>query len=513
MRFLVLRQIDRRQRRGAAEQRVGERERRLGLADAGRPGEQEYAERRVFAFQASLGGAQTLSQGADRIVLSDHACGERRLEREQAPQFVLDEIADRYARPFGDHARDGLRIDVGGDHRRLSPSARERVDRIDHVSRIRRGVGRTTKRAHCIDEFALPCVLAEQRVGGIAHRVVLRIDRVTALRDAGDAGAGVSIERRAFQFERRQRGMRLLQFRRQYVECHPHARGCRIDQIHGLVRQLARRNVAARQAHGRDDRLVADVNIVMGRIAAGEPAQHQAGGFVVRLVDLDDLEAPFERGIAFEVLLVFGPRGGRDRAQLAACERRLEQVGGIGAACRVTRTDQRVRLVDEQQDRGRRSSHLVDHVLQPLLEFALYTGAGLQQAEIECQDARVADRFRNAAVDHAQCEPFDKRGFADARLADQDRIVLAAAREHVDHLPDFAVASEDGVDLAAARLFGDVEGEARECVVLDRARGGRLRRGGRRRRSSYGQIAGRGGFACRYGFVDCVFARAPPEPG
>ena len=103
----------------------------------------------------------------------------------------------------------------------------------------------------------------------------------------------------------------------------------------------------------------------------------------VGLLDLDDLEAARERGVLLEVLLVFGPGRGGDRAQLAARQRRLEQVGGVALPGLAAGADHRVRLVDEQDDRLRRGLHLLDDRLQPVLELALDAGAGLQQAEVE----------------------------------------------------------------------------------------------------------------------------------
>ena len=101
-----------------------------------------------------------------------------------------------------------------------------------------------------------------------------------------------------------------------------------------------------------------------------------------------------------------------------------------------------------------------DHVLQALLEFALDARARLQQSEIEREDADVADDGGHVAFGNPEREPFDQRRLAHARLADEDRIVLAAPREDIDHLPDLDVASEDGVDLAVAGLLRDVDGEA-----------------------------------------------------
>ena len=57
-------------------------------------------------------------------------------------------------------------------------------------------------------------------------------------------------------------------------------------------------------------------------------------------------------------------------------------------------------------------------------------------------------------------EAFDDGGLADAGLAGEDRVVLAAAHEDVDDLADLLVAADDGIDLALARPLGEVDGEA-----------------------------------------------------
>ena len=79
-----------------------------------------------------------------------------------------------------------------------------------------------------------------------------------------------------------------------------------------------------------------------------------------RLLDLDDLEAARESGVLLEVLLVLGPGRRRDRAQLAAREGGLEQVGGVVLPGLSAGADHRVRLVDEEDDRLRRGLHLLD---------------------------------------------------------------------------------------------------------------------------------------------------------
>ena len=64
--------------------------------------------------------------------------------------------------------------------------------------------------------------------------------------------------------------------------------------------------------------------------------------------------------------------------------------------------------------------------------------------------------LRHVAVDDAQRQALDDRGLADAGLADQHRIVLGAARQHLDGAADFLVAADDRIELAVARRLGEV---------------------------------------------------------
>ena len=96
-------------------------------------------------------------------------------------------------------------------------------------------------------------------------------------------------------------------------------------------------------------------------------------------------------------------------------------------------------------------AHLVEHALQPLLEIAAIFGAGDHRAHVEREQAPVLDAVGHVAVGDAQREAFGDRGLADARLADQHRIVLGPAGEHLDGAADFLVAADDRVELALAR--------------------------------------------------------------
>ncbi len=240
------------------------------------------------------------------------------------------------------------------------------------------------------------------------------------------------------------------------IDLHLEARCGLVDQVDRLVRQKAVGDVAVRQRRGRHQRRIGDADAVVLLVLVLEPAQDRDGVLDSRLGDEHRLEAPGERRILLDVLLVLVERGRADAMQLAACERRLEQIGRIHGAVGLAGTDQGVHLVDEQDDAAVRGRHLLQHGLEPLLELAAILGAGDQGTHVERQQLLVLQAFRHVAVDDALGETLDDGGLADAGLADQHRIVLGAAGEHLDGAADLLVAADHRVDLAVAGRLGEV---------------------------------------------------------
>jgi hypothetical protein len=69
---------------------------------------------------------------------------------------------------------------------------------------------------------------------------------------------------------------------------------------------------------------------------------------------------------------------------------------------------------------------------------------------------RVRERLRDLVVDDALRDPFHDRGLAHARFAEQGGVVLRAAGEDLDRQVDLVGATDDGVELALARLLREV---------------------------------------------------------
>ena len=93
---------------------------------------------------------------------------------------------------------------------------------------------------------------------------------------------------------------------------------------------------------------------------------------------------------------------------------------------------------------------LVDDPLDPLLEITPVPGAGHHAGQLELHDPFAGQRLRDVVVHDALRQALDNRGLAHPRLADQDRVVLAPARQHLDGLLDLVVAADDRVDPALA---------------------------------------------------------------
>ena len=196
-----------------------------------------------------------------------------------------------------------------------------------------------------------------------------------------------------------------------------------------------------------------------------QPAQDRDRVGHGRLADEDRLEAALERGVLLDVLAVLVERRRADRAQLAAREHRLQQLRRVDRALGRAGADDRVQLVDEEDDLALGVLDLREDGLQPLLELAAVLRPGEEGADVERPDALALQALGHVAGDDPLRQPLGDRGLADARLADQDRVVLRPAREHLDHAPDLLVAADDRVELSLLGRLGQVAAELGERLV------------------------------------------------
>lgn len=156
-----------------------------------------------------------------------------------------------------------------------------------------------------------------------------------------------------------------------------------VDEVDGLVRQVAVGDVAVRERRGGDDRVVGDLDAVEDLVPRLQTTQDGDGVLHGRLLHQNGLEAALERRVLFNVLPVLVQRGRADAVQLAAREHRLEQIARVHRAFGLARADDGVQLIDEQDDASLGLFDLVQDGLQPLLKFAAVFCARDQRAHVE----------------------------------------------------------------------------------------------------------------------------------
>ncbi len=138
------------------------------------------------------------------------------------------------------------------------------------------------------------------------------------------------------------------------------------------------------------------------------------------------MEAALQSGVLFDVLAVLVKRCGTDGAQFAASQSRFEHVRGIHRALCSACTDQRVQLIEEDDDLALSCSDLVYDRLEPLFELAPVLAARDHTAQIELQNALAMQYGRHIICDYLAGEAFDDGGFAHTGLAYEHRIVFGA---------------------------------------------------------------------------------------
>ena len=355
-------------------------------------------------------------KGGDGRLLTDHPLVELVFHPQELRGLLLGEAIDRDARPVGEHLRDDLL-----------------VDDVEQVDALGAPLG-----FHGL--LAVEAIL-------LLFGELLRLIEGLLL----DRGLLVRPQPEDLLFE-------LLVRRGRGHPPDPQPAPRLVDEVDRLVRQVAVGEVAVGQVRRRDQRLVGDGDRVVRLVPVAQTLQDLDGQCDVRLLDLDRLEPAFERSVLLEVLAVLVDGGGPDGLQLAAGQHRLQDRGGVDRALGRARTDQGVELVDEQHDVAA-GANLLQDLLEALLEIAAVAASCHQRTEVEGVQLLTGERLGDVVGHDALCESLDDGRLADAGLADQHRVVLRPAGEHLHHPLDLFLASDDRIELVIARERGEVPPE------------------------------------------------------
>ena len=249
-----------------------------------------------------------------------------------------------------------------------------------------------------------------------------------------------------------------------------HARASLVEHVDGAVGQLVVAHVARGQLGRRLQRVVGELHVVVRLVARAQALENPDRLGDRRLVDGDLLQPPRQRAILLDVLELLVRRRADD-AELACGEDRLDQRREIHrAAGGRSGADRGVDLVDEE-DRHAALRERLDDRLEPLLEVAAEAGAGEQRRRVEREHLRAFEQLGHVLAQQPRREAFGQRGLADAGVADEHRIVLAAAAENFERALELVAPADQRIELAGARAGGQARGIRRQRIARRRRSG------------------------------------------
>ena len=228
-----------------------------------------------------------------------------------------------------------------------------------------------------------------------------------------------------------------------------------VDEVDSLIGQEAILNVAVGEVRGGLDSTLRVAHVVVLLVARLERGQDLDRVLDARLLDIDGLEATFKGRILGEVLTELLGRGGTDNLEGAAREHGLEHRARVNGALGGTGTDDGVHLVNKQDDIVGFGG-LLNYVLEALLKLAAILGARNEARQVERPDILVHEVLGHVAGGNLLCQALDDGCLAHAGIAQNERVVLGAARKDLHHALDFLFAADHGVELAVARLLRKV---------------------------------------------------------
>ena len=223
-----------------------------------------------------------------------------------------------------------------------------------------------------------------------------------------------------------------------------------VNQVDRLVRKKTVGDIPARQNDSGVDRVVRNPDAMMLLVLLADSFQNEDCIRRARFVHHDLLETSGKRGILFDVLPVLVNRRGADNLHLSLGHKRLQYVRRVHCTFRVSRTDDRVKLVDEQDDISGVPGFF-ECLLKPVFEFTSVFGTRDHTRDIERYQSLSLQDIRNGIRYDHLCKALGDRRFTDTGFADQDGVILGAAGQNLHDPVDFGLTADNRIEFA---LFG-----------------------------------------------------------
>ncbi len=204
-----------------------------------------------------------------------------------------------------------------------------------------------------------------------------------------------------------------------------------VHQVDGLVGKETVGNIPMRQLHGGNNRLIHNPDLMMRFVFFFQSPKNRNRVGLAGFVHHHRLETPFQRLVFLEILLILIEGGRTDSPQFPARQGRLQNISRVHGPFALSGSDQRMDLVDKQDDLAFGLHHFVHDRLQALFELAFIFGSRDEGAHVERKYLFTLQVFRHVASDDTMRQSLGNGRFTRSRLADKNRIVLGAAAQYL----------------------------------------------------------------------------------
>ena len=240
-----------------------------------------------------------------------------------------------------------------------------------------------------------------------------------------------------------------------------------VEHVDGAVGQARIAQMPARELRRRAQGAVGERHPVVLFVTGPQPGQDLDRFVDARLFEDHALQPARQCAVALD-LLEFVERRRADQPQVAGRQQGLDQHREVHrAAGGGPRPDGGVHLVDEQ-DGHRPAGEGIDDRLEAFLEVAPEARAREQRGGVEGEDLGPSQPRGHVVVQQPARQPFGEGGLAHPGVADEHRVVLAAAAKDLQSAPQLVATTDQGVEPALAGAVGQVDGERRQRVARGR---------------------------------------------
>ena len=139
--------------------------------------------------------------------------------------------------------------------------------------------------------------------------------------------------------------------------------------------------------------------------------------------------------------------------KFTSCKHRFQHISGIHSAVRLSCSDDRMQLIDKQNNLSVTVFHFFKNCFQSFLKLAPILCSCNERSHIKRKDRLIFQTFRNVATDDPLGKSFYNRCFSDSRLSDKHRIIFRLTGKNTDHISDLLITADHRIKFLIPRPF------------------------------------------------------------